>query len=313
MSLFDLEHASCSVKYAVALKLAQQQKMDELNESKAGRSFMISSLENGLDIIRKERAFRKYLSYDFLNERGLDEVELIMFSILASNEDLGEVHCVSMLTQMTGLLLLYLAPAEVFCVIADLLRSSRLQHQSEELKNAIRWHVPLAEEDKSRLHQAFCYSYLMTTIRKKRSLSQHMRGIGFELKDYARVAFDSLGGEFLPLFVETEFLLMYLVEGIKIVFRYAYSVLKIHKQFIKTVCMDKQSLIDLLCAESRTKTNAEIVHKHALAYPLKKGRYDLIAAGNQHLDPSLDEEMQRKLTQDYLADQSQIMTYEEIA
>lgn len=77
--------------------------------------------------------------------------------------------------------------------------------------------------------------------------------------------------------------------------------------------MDKESLIDLLSAESRTKTQAELVHKFALAYPLKKGRYDLIAAGNVHLDPSLGEEMQRRLTQDYLAEQSQILTYEEIA
>lgn len=97
------------------------------------------------------------------------------------------------------------------------------------MKNAIRWHVPLGEEDRSRMHQAFCYSYLMTTLRKKRSLSEHMRNIGFDLKDYAKVAFDSLTGEFLPLYIASEFLLMYLVEGIKIVFRYAYGVLKVHK------------------------------------------------------------------------------------
>jgi len=129
-----------------------------------------------------------------------------------------------------------------------------------------------------------------------------MKGVGFELRDYARVAFDSLTGEFLPLYIASEFLMMYLVEGVKIVFRYAYAVLKVHKQFIKTVCMDKESLIDLLSAESRTKTNAEMIHKFALAYPLKKGRYDLIAAGNITLDPSLGEEMQRKLTQDHMAE-----------
>jgi hypothetical protein len=71
--------------------------------------------------------------------------------------------------------------------------------------------------------------------------------------------------------------------------------------------------LDLLAAESRTKTNPELIHKFALSYPLKKGRYDLIAAGNVHLDPSLGEEMHRKLTLDYMAKISQILTYEEIA
>jgi hypothetical protein len=56
-----------------------------------------------------------------------------------------------------------------------------------------------------------------------------------------------------------------------------------------------------------------LIHKFALSYPLKKGRYDLIAAGNVHLDPSLGEEMHRKLTLDYMAKISQILTYEEIA
>jgi hypothetical protein len=89
---------------------------------------------------------------------------------------------------------------------------------------------------------------------------------------------------------------MYLVEGVKIIFRYAYAILKQHKQFIKNECHDAESLLDLLAAESRTKSNAEFVHKKALSYPLKKGRYDLIAAGNELLDPTLSYGMQRRKT-----------------
>lgn len=91
--------------------------MDEINESKAGRVFVLSSLENGLDLIRREKIYRRHLSYDFLNERGLDEVELIISSVLASNDDSGEIFCITMLVQITGLLLLYMAPTEVFCVV----------------------------------------------------------------------------------------------------------------------------------------------------------------------------------------------------
>lgn len=108
----------------------------------------------------------------------------------------------------------------------------------------IRWHLPLGTEDMNRLYSAFGYSYLMTTLRKKRSLANHMKNVGFELKDYARAAFDSLTAQFLPLHIITDFLLMYLVEGMKIVFRYAYAILKCHKTFIKTYCNDAESLIE---------------------------------------------------------------------
>jgi hypothetical protein len=87
LQLFDLKPATCSTKYAVALKLAQQQKIEEITASHAGRQFEVSSMENGLDIIRKERLYRKHISYDILNERGLDEVDLIMASVIASNDD----------------------------------------------------------------------------------------------------------------------------------------------------------------------------------------------------------------------------------
>ena len=147
-----------------------------------------------------------------------------------------------------------MSPAETYCVLWDLIRSSRELLSSEEMKNMIRWHLPLGEEDCTRMHQAFGYSYLMTTLRKKRSVADHMNRINFDLKNFSEVAFDSLTTEFLPLYIATDFLLMFLVEGVKVVFRYSYAILKVHKNFIKTVCNDADSLLDLLAAESRTKS-----------------------------------------------------------
>lgn len=88
--------------------------MDEAKASIAGNIF-VSSMENGLDLIRKERPFRKFLSYDFLNNRGLDEVDIIISAVLATNDD--AIDCMQMLTQIAGLLLLYMAPAETYCIL----------------------------------------------------------------------------------------------------------------------------------------------------------------------------------------------------
>ena len=53
-----------------------------------------------------------------------------------------------------------------------------------------------------------------------------MSQIGFELRDYSASAFDTLVAKFLPLYIASDVILMYLVEGVKIIFRYAYAVLK---------------------------------------------------------------------------------------
>lgn len=73
-----------------------------------------------------------------------------------------------------------------------------------------------------------------------------MKAIGFDIKDYAESAFESLTAAFLPLHVITDVLLMYLVEGVKIIFRYTYAILKCEKNFIKHTCHDASSFLDLL-------------------------------------------------------------------
>ncbi len=174
------------------------------------------------------------MEYEFLNERGIDEVNMIIAALEANfseNNTLSDSR--NMLAHITGLMLLYLTPAEVYCVTMELLRSTKEKFESEEIKSMIRWHIPLNTEDRSRLHQAFGTSYLMTTLRKKRSLAAYMSSIGFEFRNYSAQSFDSLCARFLPLYIETDVLLMYLVEGVKILFRYSYAVLKQQKDFIK--------------------------------------------------------------------------------
>jgi hypothetical protein len=54
-----------------------------------------------------------------------------------------------------------------------------------------------------------------------------MSKIGFEFQEYSAATFDTLVARFLPLYIATDVLMMYLVEGVKIIFRYAYAVLKL--------------------------------------------------------------------------------------
>jgi hypothetical protein len=90
-----------------------------------------------------DRQSSKFIEYEFLNDRGIDEVNMIIAAAEASFGEgpLNEQR--SMLAHVCGLLLLYMTPGEVYCVIMELLTSSKEKMESEEIKSMIRWHVPL--------------------------------------------------------------------------------------------------------------------------------------------------------------------------
>jgi hypothetical protein len=154
----------------------------------------------------------------------------------------------------------------------------------------------------------------MTTFRKKRSLATHMSQIGFELRNYSSAAFDTIGARFLPLYVAIDVLLMYLVEGVKMIFRYAFAIMKTKKDFIKKTCTDPKHLLEQLSAEARMFANAELLHKYALNYSLKRGKYDLLNSVAEELfEPSLlHNPRDRRMTQEIKQDMSTCMTYEEM-
>jgi hypothetical protein len=60
--------------------------------------------------------------------------------------------------------------------------------------------------------------------------------------------------------------------------------------------------------------NAETLHKVALGYPLKRGKYDLLNSVAEELfEPSLlDKPRDRRMTQEIKQDMSTCMTYEEM-
>ena len=72
-----------------------------------------------------------------------------------------------------------------------------------------------------------------TTIRGKRSILLHMNRIGFDFSKYVDTCFKSTLTYFVSLPIAIEILMMYMVEGVKILFRYTYAVMKCNKGYIK--------------------------------------------------------------------------------
>ena len=86
-------------------------------------------------------------------------------------------------------------------------------------------------------------------MRGKRSLLNHMRKINFEFSQYVNKSFKTMNGFFIPFPAQLDMLMAYLTEGVKVLFRYCYAVMKYHKEFIK-LQTSAEDLMDLLKIES---------------------------------------------------------------
>ena len=72
-----------------------------------------------------------------------------------------------------------------------------------------------------------------------------MKKIGFDFSEYVDVAFRSCSQAFVPLSIALDIMMMYMAEGIKIIFRFTYAILKVNKQFIKKLHNPKEFIPQL--------------------------------------------------------------------
>jgi hypothetical protein len=70
---------------------------------------------------------------------------------------------------------------------------------------------------------------------KKRSILKHMKRVKFEFSEYVDASFQTLCSRFVSLPVAIDIMMNFLSEGVKIIFRYSYAILKQQKQFVKSI------------------------------------------------------------------------------
>ena len=100
-----------------------------------------------------------------------------------------------------------------------------------------------------------------------------MNRIGFDFSKFVDTSFKTTLTHFVSLPIAIEILMMFMIEGVKILFRYTYAVMKCNKQFIKK-CTDPATLLELLRHESKEKSLPHRIHKRAFKYPLKRKNYN---------------------------------------
>lgn len=176
-----------------------------------------------------------------MNQKGLDELNLIIAMIFKERH----IKHSPLMISVGHLLMVFMRPSEVYHVLVELVNSSSEAFKNETDKNLIRWHFTTDKHSYFKLCNTFVKSYIRTTVRGKRSLLKHMSKIGFDFTKFVDFSFKSLLTYFLSLPIALDVLMMFLNEGVKILFRFTYAVMKCHKHFIKK-CTSAQELMDFI-------------------------------------------------------------------
>lgn len=286
LQLYNLNPMSCETRFQTILKMQP---------------------DDFIEMTKRSQLHSKQLEYHYLSEEGLHQLEIIL-AILFNERHIKHSP---MMAQVASLLLIFLKPSEVYFVLSELVSSSQAAFQDPEQQALIRWHFTFEKNQYFKLLTTFVKSYLNTTRRKKRSILIHMKKIGFDFTKYVDTSFKTLGTAFVSLPVAMEVLMMFLIEGTKIVFRYTYAFLKCQKSFVKGHA-DPVTFITELQRQCRTSTLPKKLHKKAFSYPLKRSNYDFKRAKADGIDPNAGGD---DFT-DYMptmALNSTIVTYEEFA
>ncbi len=151
--------------------------------------------EDFIEHTGKAQMASKLLEYHCLNSKGIHQLEIILAMLFKERN----IKHSPVMVQVASLLLLYLKPAEVYVILAELVSSSTNAFQSTEQKALIRWHFTLEKHEYFKLLTTFVKSYLNTTKRKKRSVLIHLNKVGFEFTKYVDVSFKTFLTRFVTL------------------------------------------------------------------------------------------------------------------
>jgi hypothetical protein len=173
-----------------------------------------------------------------------------------------------------ALLLLYLPVEETFCVSQNMLKTSAKLLSDPKTKKLMRWYFSFTKQDYFKMIGAFIVSYIDTTKFKKRSILMKLQKIGYDINMLLDELFKYMFTSFLKVDYVIDIFTFYILEGNKVLFRFVYAIMKVHKPVIKGVD-DPKLLRNTFYKAAFDNTDWAYLHERAFKYRIARGNYDI--------------------------------------
>ena len=245
-----------------------------------------------LEIAQEDRPTLPFVHNHYLNETGMNNLEIVVH--LLNKEK--HIEYSPVLINSIALLLIYLPVEETYCVAQKMMETSSKILADPKTKKLMRWYFSFTKSDYFHMLGAFIQSYIDTTKFKKRSILIKLQSIGFDINELLDEMFKFCFTTFLKADHAIDVFSLFYLEGTKILFRFAYAILKEQKEVIKTI--EKADKVqDTLKEAALSKTNWTYLHEKAFKYKLARGHYDINKTDQVVLN---DEREEYKIVSDFL-------------
>jgi hypothetical protein len=169
--------------------------------------------------------FEENLPYHFLNEKGIEtckELLWLLFSVVPNIE-----FC-PLLIYIISFCSIFLTKEETFHMIKNLI----ITDYSDNCIENIRFRLRFNYEENKRLIPSFIECFTNATNRTGKEIQQKFEKLGFEFEILIEDMFFSLFMDYFNFIFLQKIFLLYLREGVKMLYRVAYAVLKMFKDDI---------------------------------------------------------------------------------
>jgi len=169
-------------------------------------------------------------------------------------------------------LLVFLKPAEVYAVIEAMRLTTQEISNRGEIDD-LRWHFTISQQLYNKTLASYVDTYVNITFNKNRSVLKHCSEIGFDFTQYVDSCFRNMMTDYLPMSSMLDYLMIFLTNGIKSIYRMTYAITKLHKEFIKKIPKG-EDFISQLAGYSRKMMPQyhEQFLRYAFKYPIGSAR-----------------------------------------
>jgi len=245
-----------------------------------------------IEIAQEDQPSMPFLHTHFLNTKGIQNLELIVH--LINKEKM--IEYAPILINSISLLLIYWTVEETYWIAQKMMERSSKLLSDPKTKKLMRWYFSFSKQDYFKLIGAFIMSYIDTTKFKKRSILIRLQKIGYDINELLDEMFKYFFTSFLRVDYVMDIFTFFYFEGIKIVFRFAYASMKVHKDIIKAV-EKPEKVKDCFKKAAYDNTDWSYLHERAFKYRVSRSHYDINKTDKVELT---NEREEYKIVSDFL-------------
>ncbi|EGR28633.1 tld family protein, putative [Ichthyophthirius multifiliis] len=230
LDIYKRTYADNKVEFQIALKIV----FKDIIPQKFKQNYVFS---------QDNRPIEEIVKINVLSKEGYDSLKRILWIL---KEMYYQIEYNPMIIQIAALLLIFIKEEEVYCVLKYMVEDSiklltQNNQQDQDIQRSLRWHFLMNKNDFVKFQNSF-FDTLVEKSATFNEIMNHFKEVNFDYIEYFLDMVNNLFYGYLNFSAVIKFFIMYLNEGMKVYFRFMYSLCYYLKDDILKVNQKKKKI-----------------------------------------------------------------------